>query len=215
MQKIQSRAAILACLATLLFVPQAFAFETVDTIPWPSLGRFPAYPVELARPTDVFAEVGVMRDDNILGRQNNRAGDSIGRVGAGVRHVQRIVGRESLLLDARIAGYGYANFDDLSHIAYSLAGTWLWEATNDLTGSVIAARDWRLVGIGERQAAERDIVTGTRLAAPLVWRVGPSFRLSGGPDFGWAESDRRPHARLRTSTYRAGAGYIRRLAKTL
>ena len=141
MQKMQSRAAILACLATLLFVPQAFAFETVDTIPWPSLGRFPAYPVELARPTDVFAEVGVMRDDNIIRRQNNRAGDSIGRVGAGVRHVQRIVGRESLLLDARIAGYGYANFDDLSHIAYSLAGTWLWEATNDLTGSVIAARN--------------------------------------------------------------------------
>src|SRR5947207_1483105 len=187
MQKIQSRAAVLACFASLLFAPQAFSFETVDTIPWPSQGRFPAYPPEPARPTDLFAEVGVMYDDNLIRTQSTRFHDTIGRLGAGIRHLQRIVGRESLLVDARVAGYGYANFDSLNNVAYSAAGTWLWEATNELTGSVIAGRDRRLVDIGERQSGVREMLTLTRLGASAAFQPGPSLRLTGGTDLGVGE----------------------------
>ena len=91
-----------AFLAGDFFVPPAFAFETVDTIPWPSRGRFPAYPADPARPTDLFAEVGVMYDDNLIRTQSTRFHDTIGRLGAGIRHLQRIVGRESLLVDAEL-----------------------------------------------------------------------------------------------------------------
>ena len=216
MQKIQSRAAVVACFASVLFASPAFSFETVDTIFWPSRGRFPAaYPPEAARPTDFFVEAGVMHDDNLIRTQSIRFHDTVGRLGAGIRHLQRIIGRESLLIDARVAGYGFAEFDSLNHVAYSAAGTWLWEAMNELTGTVTAGRDSRLVDIGERQSGVREILTLTRMGASAAFTPGPSFRFTGGADLGLGESDLRPDVKLRTAGWRAGASYVTPLANTL
>ena len=49
---------ILSATALLLAPLAALAFETVDTMPWASGGRFPAYPPEEIRPYEVFVEAG-------------------------------------------------------------------------------------------------------------------------------------------------------------
>src|SRR2546425_8481375 len=135
MQKIQSRAAVLAFLAPLLTAaPAALAFETVDLLPWPSRGRFPAYAAEPLQLTDYWVEGGVMYDDNLLRRQTGRTPDVVGRVGTGVRWEQRVVGRQSLRFDGRIAGYAFANFGEVDHIAYLANANWVWQVGNDLSG---------------------------------------------------------------------------------
>lgn len=217
MQKIQSRAAVLAFLAPLLAAsPAALAFETVDTLPWPSRGRFPAYAAELRLPTELWVEAGVMYDENLLRLQTDRKSDTVGRIGAGARYEQRIVGRERLLVDARIAGYGYANFERLDHLAYSVAGIWVWEASNDLTGTLVGGRDQRLVDISERQTAERrELLTLTRVGGTAAYRLGPSTRLRAGADAGWGESSARPDVKLRATAVNFGADYVTPLANTL
>jgi hypothetical protein len=209
MQKIQSRFAVLAVLAPLLAAaPAALAFETVDTLPWPSRGRFPAYVAEPLQPTDYWVEGGVMRDDNVLRRQSAREGDTIARVGAGMRYEQRIVGRQRLRFDGRVDGYGFQNFDTLNHVAYAVAGNWLWEVGNDLSGTVIAARERRLADLGERQEATLDLITLTRLAATGAYRLGPSTRVRAGIDYTRGERSLRPDVNLRGTSLVFGADYV-------
>jgi hypothetical protein len=216
MQKIQSRVAVLACLASLVSAPTAFAFETVDTLPWPSRGRFPAYTADPVRPTSFWAEAGVMYDDNLLRLQNDRKTDTVGRVGVGGHYEQRIVGRERLVVDARLAGYGFANFENLDHLAYSAQGLWVWEASNDLTGTLVGGRDQRLVDISERQNADRrELLTLTRVAGTAAYRLGPSSRVRGGADAGWGESSARPDLKLRATSANFGADYVSPLGNTL
>src|SRR5688572_14345668 len=74
-------------------------FEASEAIPWPYLGRFPAYSAETARPTEVWGQIGYLHDSNVFrlsDSSNTQAitgsperGETILRAGAGIRHEQR------------------------------------------------------------------------------------------------------------------------------
>jgi hypothetical protein len=160
----------------------AFAFETVDLLPWPSTGRFPAYDRDPPRPYSIWAYTGVMHDTNVLRRDSEEGeqSDSIGRVGLGGSYEQRIVGRQSVLVE----GFGeyrtYARFDELDHFAYGLRGVWLWELGNQLEGVLGARRVHRLGDLGERDIPIKDMITDDRLFASGIYRFTPRWRLTGG-----------------------------------
>jgi hypothetical protein len=213
MKKFQARVALFP----LLMAPAAvaLAFETVDTLPWPSAGTFPAYPREDVRPTDVWFQGGVMRDDNILRRETATQGETVARFGAGIRHDQRIVGRQRVIVEARGDLYSFDRFTELDHFAYSALGDWRWEIGNDLSGSVLLAREKRLVDISETQVAVRDMITGTRFGASGGYLVTPSFRLRAGFAAGQTDRDLRADAETRSNAVTVGADYVSRLGNAL
>src|SRR5436190_2778157 len=88
----------------LLLAPLAASaqlFDTVDTMPFASGGRFPAYPPEDGRPYEVFVEGGLMHDSNILRRNAGAENESVFRFGGGGRIDQRVWGRQAVRLEAR------------------------------------------------------------------------------------------------------------------
>src|SRR4051812_17322175 len=112
---------ILACLFALLVPASAMAFETVDTIVYPSRGLFPAYPSDVApRPVEFYVQGGVMHDNNVarLSKSQNASAvlgssqrsDDITRLGAGVRFDQRVLGRQTLRFEARGDQYWYNKY---------------------------------------------------------------------------------------------------------
>jgi hypothetical protein len=212
MKKFQFRTALLP----LLMAPAAaLAFETVDSLPWPSSGAFPAYPPEEVRPTDLWVQGGVMRDDNVLRRETGGQGDTISRLGAGFRHEQRIVGRQRVLVEARGDAYAYDRFSELDHFAYSALGDWRWEVGNNLSGSVILGRERRQVDISETGVAARDLVTATRVGATGGYLVTPSLRLRAGLTRGWGERSRRADVETRATAVTLGTDYVSPLGNAL
>jgi hypothetical protein len=209
MKKVQIRTAALAVLFLLIAMPQvALAFITVDTLPWPSGGRFPAYPAEPLPPTDWWVEGGVMYDNNILRRQNLVKDDFVGRVGVGVRHLQRIVGRQSLQFEGRVTGYGFKSLENLDHIAYLANAIWLWEVGNDLSGTLVAGREQRLADLSERQDGVRDLVTLTHAGATGAYRLGPNARLRSAFDTALGERTLSAAAKLRATSLAFGADWV-------
>ena len=95
------------CAAGLLAVAPAagFAFETVDSLPWPSAGAFGAYPMTGAREWGFSLEGGAMYDDNVLRRSSGIETDTIMRVSATVASTGLIYGLQRFRLDARLDGY--------------------------------------------------------------------------------------------------------------
>src|SRR5215510_5549841 len=121
MKNLQRRVTALAA-ALSLAAPTARAdFEAIDTIPWPSLGAFPAYPREEGRPIDAWVHAGVMHDSNVLRTQTNEQSDNIARFGGGMTLDQRVYGRQRVRLDARADYYKYDKSTTLDHWAYALA----------------------------------------------------------------------------------------------
>ena len=53
-------AAAIALLAPAAAFAQTTNFQTIDTIPWPDSGRFPAYTGEALRPTEVWVQGGLL-----------------------------------------------------------------------------------------------------------------------------------------------------------
>lgn len=212
MKKFQLRVALLP----LLMAPAAaLAFETVDSLPWPSSGGFPAYPREDVRPTEVWVQGGVMRDDNVLRLETGAQGETIARLGAGFRHEQRIVGRQRVIVEARGDAYSYERFGALDHFAYSALGDWRWEVGNDLSGSVVLAREKRLIDISESQAAVRDMITTTRFGVTGGYLVTPRVRLRAGFTRGEADRERRADAETSADAVTVGADYVSPLGNTV
>jgi hypothetical protein len=196
LQAALKRANLRAALALALLAPAAaFAqhFEAVDNIPWPTLGRFPAYPLEPARPTEIYVRAGVLRDNNVfrfadgvdrralLGNSNNPA-DEVLRVGAGIRHEFLVTGRQRLRLTASGDQYSYHNNTLLNHVNYALRGEWLWEFTNDLSGAVGYERRQRLADLAQLQRPVKDMITEDHAFVNGAYRLGPSIRLRGAVD---------------------------------
>lgn len=193
----------------------ALAFETVDTLPWPSAGRFPAYSAGEAPPTDLWVEGGMMFDDNLLRRETGAESDTVMRFGGGFRHAQRVIGRQSLIVEARANYYTFDEFSDLNHLAYSALGDWRWELGNDLSGSIALGRDRRGADLGETRSATRSMVTGTRLTGTAAYRLGASTRLRGGLGTARAERDGAPDAETRATSASIGLDYVSRLGNTV
>jgi len=203
-------------LAPTLALGQSF-FETIDTMPWSEGGRFPAYAPDAVRPYEVFIEGGLMHDTNILRRNAGAENENVFRYGGGGRIDQRIVGRQSLLLEARGDYYMFDKFDNLNHFAYGGAATWLWELGNDLTGTIGYARIHRLASLTETQRAVRRMVTTDDLFATGAYRLGPSTRLRAGYAYGRGVRDTPGEDKVTfgTRTVTLGADYVTTLGNAL
>ena len=205
-----------ALLASALLAPAVvLAFETVDTLPWPSDGRFPAYPADEARPTDLWVHGGLMRDDNLLRLESGEISDTVTRLGGGVRHSQRIIGRQTLRLEGRADYYKFDELSDLDHLAYSARADWRWEIGNNLAGSVAFGRERRLADLGETSFTTRRLVTATRVSASGGYLVTPSLRLRAGIAATQAERTAADFAETRATSVVAGAEYVSPLRNTL
>src|SRR5213075_21474 len=184
----------------------ASAFETVDTMPYASGGRFPAYAPDEIRPYELYGEAGLMHDTNILRRNAGAEYDNISRFGVGGRLEQRIVGRQGLRLEGRGDYYLFDKFSDLDHFAYSGAGTWLWETAGDVTGTLGYARTHRLASLTETQRAVKRTVTTDDFFGTAAWRVGPNFRLRGLGLYGRGVRDTPGEERVTLGTRSVTAG---------
>jgi len=205
-----------AFLAASLMAPAvALAFETVDTLPWPSSGRFPAYPPEEVRPTDLWVQGGMMYDDNLLRLESGAQDDTVVRLGGGFRHLQRVIGRQRLAVEVRADYYRFTDFSELNHLAYSGLADWRWEIGNDLSGSIALRRDRRLSDLGETRSPSRSLATATSLSATGAYRLGPSTRLRAGVGTARAERDDAPEAETRGDSATLGADYVSPLGNTI
>jgi hypothetical protein len=215
MQNLQRRVTVLAAALALTAAPNARAFEAVDTIPWPSGGGFPAYPADATRPTGVMLEAGVMRDDNVLRTETGAQSDTVARVGGAFRHEQRIFGRQSIRLDARGDYYKYDHFSNLDHAAYALGGDWLWEAGNNLAGTLAAGYVRRQADRGETQADRLDIVKSATVAGTAAYLITPGLRLRGGLSGLKEERTQATATESRAATATAALEYVSPLLNTI
>ena len=213
MKKVHNSSALFAFLLSLAAAP-AFAFEAVDTIPWPSRGEFPAYPQDETRPTSLWGQAGVRTDNNML-RRESPTSETIFRIGAGVRHEQRVIGRQRVLLEARGDLYTYERFSELDHFAYALLGDWRWELGNNLDGSILIGRDRRQADLAETQSERRDLVTSNRLGATARYALTPRVRVRGG--LATTRTDREAFAAAETRGYTASGAveYVSPLDNTI
>ena len=173
--------------ALLVVVPTvATAFEALDTIPFPSRSRFPAYPTEPARPMSFFAQAGVMYDSNPFRLANGLdpqaflrgpRDDTIMRVGIGAGYDQRIFGRQNLFLSARGEYYDFVHYDQMDHFAYRLNGEWRSEFGNDVSTVFGAERVKRLVDPAEIRTPVANFVTGDRLYGTAAYRFAADWRV--------------------------------------
>jgi hypothetical protein len=183
--------------AAIAFVVPAAAFaqsfQAVEAIPWPNGGRFPAYAVgELPRPTEVWVQGGLLYDNNMFRLSKNantrallgtdKRSETVGRLGAGIRHDALVAGRQRLRLEARADQYSFREHTALNYLAYGLRGEWLWELTNDLSGAVGYERRQRLVDLAQVQTATKDLIIEDHAFANAAYRLGPSVRLRAGLD---------------------------------
>ena len=216
MKNVQRRSARLALAAALAALPNAApAFEAIDTLPWPSAGSFPAYPREADRPTDFWIQAGARREDNALRTETGEQSDTIARLGAGIRHEARVVGRQRVRLEARGDYYKYDRFSSLDHFGYSLAGNWLWEVGNQLSGTVLLGHDRRQADISETQLERLDLVKTTRAAATAAYLVTPAVRVRGGLAGTRSDRSEARATETRAFTATAGADYVSPLGNTL
>jgi hypothetical protein len=206
-----------AALAALLAAaPLARAFETVDTLPWPSAGAFyPGYTGEEVRPWSIFAYGGAMWDDNVRRTPDDETSDFLSRIGLGGRYTARVVGRQSILLDA----YGeYRNYDKLSqfdHFAYGLRGAWLWEIGNQLSGTASYRRVYRMADIGETSSNIQDMITSDYFDVAGAYRFHPEFRLTGGIGTTRVAHDGRDIDTTHSWGWRSGIEYVSGLGNTV
>jgi hypothetical protein len=216
MKKVQRRSAGFAFLLSLAAVsPVAPAFEAIDTIPWPSSGTFPAYPREDDRPTDFWVHAGARREDNALRVETGAQSDTITRLGGGIRHDQRIVGRQRVRLEARGDYYKYNRFDSLDHFAYATRGTWLWEIGNQLSGTVVVGHDRRQIDLAETRTDRLDVVKTTTAAATGGYLVTPAFRVRGGLAGARADRSEVRETEVRAVSVIGGADYVSPLGNTV
>ena len=191
------------------------AFEAIDTLPWPSTGAFPAYPREAGRPTDFWIHGGARHDDNTLRSESAEQSDTVTRVGAGIRHETRVIGRQRVRLEARGDYYNYERLTALDHFGYALAGNWLWEVGNQLSGTVLLGLDRRQADLSETQLERLDLVKTARAVATAGYLVTPALRVRGG-----LAGTRTDRSRLRETETRAlsmtlGSDYVSPLGNTV
>jgi hypothetical protein len=202
-------------------------FQAIDTIPWPDGGRFPAYAGEPLRPTEVWVQGGLLRDNNIFRLSksantrallgNDNRSETIARLGAGIRHETLVAGRQRLRFEARGDQYSYHEHSLLNHFAYGLRGEWLWELTNDLSGAVGYERRQRLTDLAQLQRPLKDLIIEDHAYANGAFRLGPTVRLRGALDGTKAKhSDAAFQAAgIRATSVIGGADYVTPLGNAI
>jgi Putative beta-barrel porin 2 len=191
----------------------ALAFDTVDTLRYPSSGAFPGWPSDIpSRPWSVFAYAGAMYDSNPFRLENAEQSDIVARYGAGATMVTRVVGRQRVLLEGFGEYYDYDRFSEIDNFGYGLRGEWLWEIGNALDGVVGYSRRHRHADLGEFRVETRSMITTDRYVVNGGYRLTPSWLIfvradhtHEERDFGFApETD--SSGLLGSLTYRTGLG---------
>ena len=198
----------------------AQSFDAVDLVPAANSGRFPAYTATDPRPTEWYVRGGVLRDNNVF-RLGDAAptqailgtgsrSETVTRIGAGIRHEARVAGRQRVRLGANIDRYGFDRFSMLNHTAYGLRGEWLWEFTNDFSGTLGYERRRRLIDLAQMGRPLKDLVTEQHAFLTAAYAVGPRVRVRGGLDHARADRDQAAFeaADGRTNTVLGGIDYV-------
>jgi hypothetical protein len=193
----------------------ALAFNTVDTLRYPSEGRFPAWPADPGRPWTVFAYGGAMYDSNPFRVVTDEQSDTIARLGFGGRSLTRIAGRQRLLLEGYGEYHDYADFNELDHFAYGLRGDWLWEIGNQLDGVVRYGYRKRLADKGELRTPERTMVSEESALVNGGYRISPRWRIFAGAEHFRNKRDNDELSWLNTASLRSGLTYRTPLANEI
>ncbi len=205
-RRMRTAAAVLsACLA--LSPAAVRAFETVDELPFPSTGDFPAWEGDPRRPWTVYTYGGLMYDSNALRRTTGEESDIVARLGAGGRTVNRIIGRQRLLLEGFGEYYKFDRFSEIDHFGYGLRGDLLWEIGNDINGTVAYGRRHRHADLGEFRSETRVMTTSDLFLVDGGYRFAPDWRIYAGAEHVNAKRDSDLTPELQTNTARGGLTY--------
>jgi hypothetical protein len=189
------------------------AFETVDTLRWPSAGLFaPTYVGDPLMPWSISAYAGTMYDSNVRRRPGETA-DWISRIGVGGRYAARVYGRQSIALDGYGEYYTYDELSEFNHFAYGLRGQWLWELGNQLAGTATVSRTQRLGDLAE--STTKEIIVSDRFDLAGAYRFHPDWRLTGGIGGSRVENESRAVDTTRTLGTRAGIAYVSPLGNSV
>jgi hypothetical protein len=193
----------------------ASAFETVDTLPWPSSGRFPAWQGDPVRPWSVFAYGGLMYDSNPFRRETDEESDMVARLGAGGRTQGRLVGRQRYTLEGYGEYYDYNHLSAIDHFGYGARGELNWELGNDVNGDLSYSRVRRHADLGEFQREERVMILEQRYLLDGGWRFLPNWRISGGLERNTADRDSEDAADTEVNTARGRLIYATPLGNSI
>lgn len=193
----------------------AFGFDAVDALTPAMNGLYPAYPADPLPPYTVWAQAGLMYDDNILRRNSGDNHDFVTRAGVGGRLDQRVIGRQAMHLEGRVDGYLYDRFSDINNVAYAGLAEWRYELGNDLAGALTASRRRYQASLAENQAAVYDPITETALGASARYAVGPNVRLRGGLNYVKADRPERNFVNIRTLTGIGAVEYVSPLGNVI
>jgi hypothetical protein len=177
--------------ATLLALAPAaaLAFETVDRLPFPSDGSFPAWDADAARPWTIFAYGGAMYDSNPFRLPVVDESDTVLRLGVGGRSLTRVVGRQRLLLEGFGEYNDFSEFDSIDHAAYGVRADWIWEIGNQTNGVARYTRSKRHADLGEFRTLTRTMITEERVLVDGGYRFTPNWRIFGAAEHGRTKRD--------------------------
>jgi len=185
----------------------ALAFETVDDLPYPSGGAFPAWRPDPVGPWTLFAYGGLMYDSNAFRRDVDEQSDIVARVGAGGRMLTRVVGRQFLLLEGFGEYYDYDHFSEIDHFGYGLRGEVLWEAGNQVNGAAGYSRRHRHGDLGEFRIERKVMITSDRWFVDGGYQFAANWRLFGAAEHTRSERDIDEAGDLDATTFRGNLTY--------
>jgi hypothetical protein len=185
----------------------AQAFETVDLIPFPSFGAFPAWPGDPIGPWTIFAYAGLAYDTNVFRRDSNEQDDIVARYGLGARAEQRIIGRQRVEVEGFGEYFDFNELSDIDHFGYGLRGAWLFEVGNQVNGAAVYQRRHRHADLGEFQVERRAMVTTDQFLIDGGYRFHPDWRIFGALDHTRSRREVDEGSDLDTSTARANIIY--------
>jgi hypothetical protein len=193
----------------------ALAFETVDTLPYPSAGPFPAWQGDPVGPWSLSAYAGAMYDSNAFRRSSGERSDIVARYGVAGGGVTRVVGRQSVLLEGLAEYYDFNRFSEIDHFAYAARGQLLWEAGNQINGAAGYARRRRHADLGEFQVERRAMVTSEQWLVDGGYRFAPDWRVFGLAEHTRVRRDTDEVADLNTNTLRSRLTYTTGLGNAI
>jgi exopolysaccharide biosynthesis operon protein EpsL len=176
-------------LGTLIGLTAANAATLQDEfLKWPSLGSYPAYPLE---PDDrkiiAFANVDAALDDNLFRISDDDTAPILGiaeredryiKAGLGI-HSDLEFSRQRLTIDASGDRYMFDRFSELDRWVYSGAFNWHYEVGDRARGDIGYTYALRLPNFSELQFASDDAIRQRYAHASLNLRVLSRVELRG------------------------------------